>query len=206
MQNFLFSNPIVNAILEGGLKALKVAHAPAAGGTITMQPTAANYALNPLPSFVAPIQLVNAMGGAVTVLLPAEAAVSEQIFGFYNSGNANNVTIKDDSNTITIAVLTPGMGCVVRSNGTTWHYWVAGQQKAAQVFAVGEVTTAGGDANESISVSGMLATDLVFVNVEYISGTQRYLLSANAGVDAIAVVMSGDPSTTHKLQYCVIRP
>ena len=66
----------------------------------------------------------------------------------------------------------------------------------------GEFTTTGGDASESISVPGCLATDLAFVLKK--SGT-GYVLAAAAGVDAIAVTMSEDPGAASVLYYVILR-
>lgn len=78
----------------------------------------------------------------------------------------------------------------------------------AQIVTAGNHTTVGGDANESIVDANILATDLVFVNLEVKGATPRTILTAvaNASGGAIDVVMSGDPSTDHVLTYLVIRP
>lgn len=77
-------------------------------------------------------------------------------------------------------------------------------QKAC--VACGTFTTAGGDANESITVSGVVSTDIVVVTLKTAGATPRTITTASAGTNAIAVVMSGDPSTDHVLQYAVFRP
>lgn len=69
----------------------------------------------------------------------------------------------------------------------------------------GTFTTAGGDASESIPVVGALGTDTCVVTVKTAGGTPRSIVAAAAGTDAIAVTMSGDPSTDHVLQYQVFR-
>lgn len=69
----------------------------------------------------------------------------------------------------------------------------------------GEFTTAGGDANETISVAGVLATDLVHVTLHTAGSTPRTITTASASADQIDVVMSGDPSTDHVLTYSVLR-
>jgi hypothetical protein len=69
----------------------------------------------------------------------------------------------------------------------------------------GTFTTAGGDANESISVTGVASTDIVSVTVKTAGATPRSIVSAAAGTNAISVVLSGDPSTDHVLQYVVFR-
>ena len=73
------------------------------------------------------------------------------------------------------------------------------------VFATGKFTTAGGDATETISVTGVLATDVVIVTVNTLGTGSRTIVSAIAATDAITVTMSGDPSTNHVLGYTVIR-
>jgi hypothetical protein len=73
------------------------------------------------------------------------------------------------------------------------------------VVAAGEFTTAGGDANETITVSGALATDLVHVTLHTAGSTPRTITTASASAGQIDVVMSGDPSTDHVLTYSVLR-
>lgn len=69
----------------------------------------------------------------------------------------------------------------------------------------GTFTTAGGDASETITVTGALGTDIVVVSVKTAGVTPRSIVAAAAGTDAIAVTLSGDPSTDHVLQYAVLR-
>ena len=72
------------------------------------------------------------------------------------------------------------------------------------VFA-GEATTAGGDANESITVTGALATDLVYLQLHTVGATPRTILSGLAAANAVNSVWSGDPSTDHVYAYQVLR-
>ena len=76
---------------------------------------------------------------------------------------------------------------------------------SAKIVAHGNFTTAGGDANESITASGVVSTDVAFVVVKTVGATPRTVTTAAAGSGSIAVVMSGDPSTDHVLSYVVIR-
>ena len=69
----------------------------------------------------------------------------------------------------------------------------------------GTFTTAGGDASETITVTGAAATDIVQVMVKTAGGTPRSIVAAAAATNAINVTMSGDPSTDHVLQYIVLR-
>ncbi len=73
------------------------------------------------------------------------------------------------------------------------------------VVAAGEHTTAGGDANETITVAGALATDIVLVTLHTVGATPRTITTASASAGQIDVVMSGDPSTDHVLSYVVLR-
>jgi hypothetical protein len=74
-----------------------------------------------------------------------------------------------------------------------------------KVIACGDFTTAGGDANESITVSGLTSSDFVVVSLKTKGATPRTILTASPGTDAIAVVMSGDPSTDHVITYVALR-
>lgn len=69
----------------------------------------------------------------------------------------------------------------------------------------GEFTTAGGDASEIISVSGMLATDLAFVMLKTEGSSPVTVDAAAAANDQIDVTMSADPSNDHVLVYQVLR-
>lgn len=75
-------------------------------------------------------------------------------------------------------------------------------------IAAGTHTTAGGDAIETITVSGCISTDLAFVQTCSLGATPRSVSASNTTTSAgfITVTMSGDPSTDHKLAYHVIRP
>ena len=75
----------------------------------------------------------------------------------------------------------------------------------ADMIAVGTFTTLGGDVTESITVSGMLATDNVIVAIAAVGAAPVTVLTAIAAADAITVTMSADPSTDHVLTYMVMR-
>jgi hypothetical protein len=69
----------------------------------------------------------------------------------------------------------------------------------------GSFTTVGGDANESITVTGAASTDIAIVVLHTKGGTPRTILTAQAATNAINVELSGDPSTDHVLKYMVLR-
>ena len=77
---------------------------------------------------------------------------------------------------------------------------------AGAILAVGEFTTAGGDADETITIAGLLATDYVLVTLHTAGATPRTIIDAQAAAGQIDVDMSGDPSTDHVLSYVAIRP
>lgn len=82
---------------------------------------------------------------------------------------------------------------------------ISNVQPSHVVQYAGSFTTAGGDASESIAVSGVVATDIVVVTVKTAGATPRSIVAAAAGTNAIAVTLSGDPSTDHVLHYVVYR-
>lgn len=69
----------------------------------------------------------------------------------------------------------------------------------------GEFTTAGGDANESITVAGALGTDIAIVTLKTKGASPVTILTAVAATDAITIVMSADPSTDHVISYMILR-
>jgi hypothetical protein len=86
--------------------------------------------------------------------------------------------------------------------------YVDGSAPAAwAAVAGGTFTTVGGDANETISVPGVVATDVVCVSVKAHlgNGPIRAVSKAAAGSGQIDVVLSGDPTADHVLQYVVFR-
>lgn len=70
----------------------------------------------------------------------------------------------------------------------------------------GLFTTLGGDASETITgATGVVGTDSVLVWVQKAGATPRTVDSWTPGTGDIAVTMSGDPSTDHKLAWIAIR-
>lgn len=69
----------------------------------------------------------------------------------------------------------------------------------------GNHTTTGGSATEAFTVTGVAATDLVFVTMKTQGVTPETILSAAPTTNTITVVFSGDPSTDHVVAYQVLR-
>lgn len=76
---------------------------------------------------------------------------------------------------------------------------------AGGIIASGQFTTAGGDATETITATGAVATDVAIVTLHTAGATPRTVDSAVAATDAITVTLSGDPSTDHVLNYVLVR-
>jgi len=69
----------------------------------------------------------------------------------------------------------------------------------------GTFATVAGSANQSIPVPGCLASDVAIVILQTQGAGAKVVISADSQADAIAVKMSGDPSTDHVLSYVVFR-
>jgi hypothetical protein len=73
------------------------------------------------------------------------------------------------------------------------------------IVAAGTYTTVGGSTAEAITVAGVLATDIAFVNYSATNDTDvitKVVCTANT----ITVTTSADPLTAHGFHYVVIRP
>lgn len=73
------------------------------------------------------------------------------------------------------------------------------------IVAAGTHTTAGGAAAEAITVAGVLATDMAFVNYGATNDTDT-ISDVVCTTNTVTVTCSADPSTAHSLHYVVIRP
>jgi hypothetical protein len=72
-------------------------------------------------------------------------------------------------------------------------------------FADDSFTTLGGAAAEVITVTGVLATDVVHVTMREQGAAPQTILKAVPTTDTITVTFSGDPSTDHVVAYSVLR-
>lgn len=94
---------------------------------------------------------------------------------------------------------------VSAAGGITLAQLSSGIAPSHIVKYAGTFTTLGGDASESIAVSGAAATDLAFVAVKTAGAVPRSIVAAAAGTNTISVTLSGDPSTDHVLAYQILR-
>lgn len=106
------------------------------------------------------------------------------------------------ASTVSYAALAAGG---LASGAVTLAKLAAGVTPSHIVKFAGKFTTLGGDADEQISVAGVVAGDIVIVSLQDKGGTPRTILTAKPTTDAIDLVFSGDPSTDHIVSYMVLR-
>lgn len=146
-------------------------------------------------------------GGATTEAIASTMPlqVTDQVYAEYSTTNDTDVFNK---------VIVDGpfsLTSLLSADPSTAHAieWVAvreGGTPAYGVFAAGTFTTAGGDAAESITVTGALASDIAMVQVKTRGASPVTLAAAVCAANAITVTLSADPSTDHVLSYAVLRP
>ena len=81
-------------------------------------------------------------------------------------------------------------------------------ESIAPAFVVkfaGQHTTAGGDANETATVTGVLATDIVIATIEDNGANNVTLLQTAAAANAVNFTLSADPGTDCIINYIVLR-
>lgn len=81
-------------------------------------------------------------------------------------------------------------------------------ESIAPAFVVkfaGQHTTAGGDANETATVTGVLATDIAIATIEDNGTNDVTLLQAAAAANAVNFTLSKDPGTDCIINYIVLR-
>lgn len=81
----------------------------------------------------------------------------------------------------------------------------SGIEMSHVVKFAGKHTTVGGAAAEAITVTGVAATDVVFVMLQTEGATPRSVVKAVPSLNTITVTFSGDPSTDHIVAYQVLR-
>lgn len=94
---------------------------------------------------------------------------------------------------------------LIADNAVSLEHLDSGITPSHIVVAAGEFTTAGGDTDETITVAGALATDIVLVTLHTAGASPVTIVDASASAGQIDVDMSADPSTDHVLSYMVLR-
>ena len=119
--------------------------------------------------------------------------------------------VSDDNDQIVAAIADEGAIAITGSAdplGAHGYVYAALRNKCVpdfDIFAAGTHTTAGGAAAEAITVTGVLATDMAFVNYGATDDTDTIsdIVCTN---NTITVTCSADPAVAHSLHYVVIRP
>lgn len=114
-----------------------------------------------------------------------------------------------------LTLLAPGntfIGVCMRAKGSSvilsevkLHGKYDPSSTGSNLFASGSFTTVGGDATETITIAGVLATDSVHVTVAAVGSTPRIIITAIAIAGAITVTLADDPAADHVLNYSVMR-
>jgi outer membrane lipoprotein-sorting protein len=74
----------------------------------------------------APVQILDPEGTAVDVLLPAEASSKGLLFMIINNGSGTeDLVVKEDGDSTTIATVTASSASIVFCDGTTWRGFAA---------------------------------------------------------------------------------
>jgi len=119
--------------------------------------------------------------------------------------------VSDDNDQIVAAIADEGAIAITGSAdplGAHGYVYAALRNKCVpdfDIFAAGTHTTAGGAAAEAITVTGVLATDIAFVNYGATNDTDT-VSDVVCTANTITVTCSADPSTAHNLHYVVLRP
>lgn len=115
---------------------------------------------------------------------------TDQIVAAISANDAINITGSADPSTAHGYVF-----ATLRRNITPeWDIVYAGTHKCV-----------GGSTAEAITISGVLATDLAFVNYGATDDTD-VIAKAACTANTLTVTCSADPSTTHSIHYMIIRP
>jgi hypothetical protein len=139
-----------------------------------------------------------------------DLAVGDLIF--IDASDADGIYLVDavDRDAGTVAVVSYGpAGAVgtanIQANAVTLAKLASGITPSHIVKYAAQVTTVGGSATEAFTVTGVAATDLVFVQVKNDGTNNRTVLSAAATLNTITVIFSGDPGADLVLYYQVLR-
>ena len=119
--------------------------------------------------------------------------------------------VSDDNDQIAAAIADEGAITITGSAdplGAHGYVYAALRSKCVpewDIFAAGTHVTAGGAAAEAITVAGVLATDIAFVNYGATNDTDT-ISDVVCTANTVTVTCSADPSTAHSLHYVVLRP
>ena len=154
-----------------------------------------------------PMLIITATGANRKLIMPLASTAKGFCFTIFNTSATDlDIAIRDSTDSATYRTVYQNQCCTMYCDGTQWIDMEPITGAIQGAFAAGLFTTVGGDATESISVPGAVATDVPIVTVNTDGGTPRTVTKAICTTNAITVTLSGDPSTVHVLNYVVIRP
>jgi len=155
---------------------------------------------------------INVAGGPVTSV-GGDTSESISLQGLVTDSDIALVghEVSDDNDQIVAAISNEGSIDITGSaDPSTAHGYVYAALRENcipdwDIVAAGTHTTAGGNAAEAITVSGVLATDIAFANYSATDDTDT-ISDVVCSADTVTVTCSADPSTTHGIHYVVLRP
>lgn len=148
---------------------------------------------------------ITSAGGDTTETISRPSLIVSNDIAFVNH------EVTDDSDQIVAAMATDNTITITGSaDPSTAHGYVFATLRNRcipewDIVAAGTHTTAGGAAAEAITISGVLATDIAFVNYGATNDTD-VITKAVCTTNTLTVTCSADPSTAHSIHYVVIRP
>lgn len=148
---------------------------------------------------------ITSAGGDTTETISRPSLIVSNDIAFVNH------EVTDDSDQIVAAMATDNTITITGSaDPSTAHGYVFATLRNKcvpewDIVAAGTHTTAGGAAAEAITISGVLATDIAFVNYCATNDTD-VITKAICTANTLTVTCSADPSTAHSIHYVVIRP
>lgn len=140
------------------------------------------------------LELSRATAGAASLTL-----TNTHVFVGNASNVATDVAVSGDATMANTGALTIAAGAV------TLAKLASGVAPSHIVKFAAQVTTTGGSATQTITVTGAAGTDLVFAQCKTQGATPRTILSAAATSNTVTIIWSGDPSTDHVVYYQVLR-
>lgn len=148
---------------------------------------------------------VTSAGGDTTEVITRSGLILSTDLAIVNhevsDDNDQIVSAKATDNTITI------VGSADPSTAHGYNYALLMNRCVPEwdIVAAGTHITVGGAAAEAITVAGVLATDMAFVNYGATNDTD-VISDVVCTANTITVTCSADPATAHSLHYVVIRP
>lgn len=138
---------------------------------------------------------IDAKGNTKMLVGNATTVTSVAMSGHATMDNAGAVTLEPDSVD----------GAEITDDAISAEHLDDGILPSHIVVYAGEMTTAGGDATETINQAGILDSDIVHVTLHTKGSSPQTILTALAITDNITVTFSANPSSDHVMSWSVLR-